>query len=301
MNPQIPQYHETFNPILNTLQSGVSMKSRELELKVEEGFYSHLPKALLDERVSSGAKRISDRISWGKSYLKMGKFLHYPKRGYVQITDKGRAALASGGVSLQDLQQDPDFIEHRDNAPSRKDQNTNTGQISLLEDWDPQEMIDRGMKELRDNLKSDLLDKLQGMDPYDFERLILVLLKRMGYGEFTETARSGDGGIDGIINEDKLGLEKIYTQAKRYNTSNKVRESDIRNFIGAMSGDTRKGVFITTSAFDDAAIRKAREAHHTIILVDGGRLTDLMIDYNVGVQVKDTHHIKQIDLDIFEN
>jgi restriction system protein len=95
----------------------------------------------------------------------------------------------------------------------------------------------------------------------------------MGYGDFIETSKSGDGGIDGIINEDKLGLEKIYTQAKRYN-ENKVRETDIRNFIGAMSGDTSKGVFITTSTFEDAAIKKAREAHHSIILIDGAKLVN---------------------------
>ena len=121
----------------------------------------------------------------------------------------------------------------------------------------------------------------------------------MGYGDFIETSKSNDGGIDGIINEDKLGLEKIYTQAKRYN-ENKVREKDIRNFIGAMSGDTSKGVFITTSSFDDSAVRKAREAHHSIILIDGAKLVDLMHDYNVGVQVKTTYEVKELDNDFFE-
>jgi restriction system protein len=121
----------------------------------------------------------------------------------------------------------------------------------------------------------------------------------MGYGDFIETSKSGDGGIDGIINEDKLGLEKIYTQAKRYN-ENKVREKDIRNFIGAMSGDTSKGVFITTSTFDDAAIKKAKEAHHRIILIDGLKLVDLMNQYNVGVQVKTVYEVKELDNDFFE-
>ena len=121
----------------------------------------------------------------------------------------------------------------------------------------------------------------------------------MGYGDFIETKKSFDGGIDGIINEDKLGLEKIYTQAKRYN-ENKVRETDIRNFIGAMSGDTSKGVFITTSTFDDSAVKKAREAHHTIILIDGIKLVDLMHQYGVGVQVRNTYEVKEVDEDFFE-
>ena len=122
----------------------------------------------------------------------------------------------------------------------------------------------------------------------------------MGYGDFVETSKSGDGGIDGIINEDKLGLDKIYIQAKRYN-DNKVREKEIRNFIGAMSGDTSKGVFVTTSTFDESAVKKAHDAHHTIILIDGNKLVQLMHEYNVGVQIKDTYEIKEIDEDFFEN
>ena len=149
-------------------------------------------------------------------------------------------------------------------------------------------------------MKTELLERLKEVDPYYFEKVILILLKNMGYGDFVETSKSGDGGIDGIINEDKLGLEKIYTQANRYN-ENKVRERDIRNFIGAMSGgDTKKGVFITTSSFDDGAIRKAREAHHTIILIDGDKLVDLMYEYNVGIQRKNVYEINELDNDFFE-
>jgi len=121
----------------------------------------------------------------------------------------------------------------------------------------------------------------------------------MGYGDFIETSKSKDGGIDGVINEDKLGLEKIYIQAKRYN-ENKVREKDIRNFIGAMSGDTNKGVFVTTSAFDDSAVKKAHDAHHSIILIDGHKLVDLMHRYGVGVQVRNVYEVKEVDEDFFE-
>ena len=128
-----------------------------------------------------------------------------------------------------------------------------------VENASPQDLIDSGFSTIETEVKTELLEKLKELDPYYFEKVILILLKRMGYGDFIETSKSGDGGIDGIINEDKLGLEKIYTQAKRYN-ENKVREKDIRNFIGAMSGDTRKGVFITTSTFDDSAIKKAQRS-----------------------------------------
>ncbi|MBT7996016.1 MAG: restriction endonuclease, partial [Bacteroidetes bacterium] len=114
-----------------------------------------------------------------------------------------------------------------------------------------------------------------------------------------ETSKSGDGGIDGIINEDKLGLDKIYIQAKRYG-ENKVREKDIRNFIGAMSGDTSKGIFVTTSIFHEGAIKKAYEAHHTIILIDGNKLVDLLHEFNVGVQIKSIYELKELDLDFFD-
>lgn len=144
-----------------------------------------------------------------------------------------------------------------------------------------------------------MLQKLKTIDPYYFEKVILKLLKKMGYGEFIETSKSFDGGIDGIINEDKLGLDKIYIQAKRF-TENKVREKDIRNFIGAMSGDTNKGVFVTTSQFDKGAEQKAKNAHHKIILINGNKLVDLMHEFNVGVQVKLTYDIKQLDEDFFE-
>jgi len=295
---ELPKYHETFLPILETLNSIESISSRELATRVRDNYYSDLPKELLDKKTSTGANTLIDRILWGKSYLKMGKFVSYPKRGIVQITDKGKQALTSGQLLLADLQNDPDFIQHRSSVKSKKDNDTELETVDV-ESASPQDLIDTGFSTIETEVKTELLEKLKELDPYFFEKVILILLKRMGYGDFIETSKSGDGGIDGIINEDKLGLEKIYTQAKRY-TENKVREKDIRNFIGAMSGDTTKGVFITTSTFDDLAIKKAREAHHTIILIDGPKLVDLMHQYNVGVQVKTTYEVKELDNDFFE-
>lgn len=295
---ELPKYHETFLPILETLNSIESISSRELATRIRDKYYSDLPKELLDKKTSTGANTLIDRILWGKSYLKMGKFVSYPKRGIVQITDKGKQALTSGQLLLADLQNDPDFIQHRSSVKSKKDNETELETVDV-ESASPQDLIDTGFSTIETEVKTELLEKLKELDPYFFEKVILILLKRMGYGDFIETSKSGDGGIDGIINEDKLGLEKIYTQAKRY-TENKVREKDIRNFIGAMSGDTTKGVFITTSTFDDLAIKKAREAHHTIILIDGPKLVDLMHQYNVGVQVKTTYEVKELDNDFFE-
>ncbi len=283
-------------PILETLRSLESISSRELAKGVRDNYYAELPKELLEETTSSGGNVLLDRILWGKSYLKMGKFVFYPKRGEVQITEKGRQALASGHLHLSDLKNDPDFVQHRTTVANKKEKESESVDV---DNASPQDLIDTGFSTIEAEVKNELLEKLKELDPYFFEKVVLILLKKMGYGDFIETTKSGDGGIDGIINEDKLGLEKIYTQAKRY-TENKVREKDIRNFIGAMSGDTTKGVFITTSTFDDLAIQKAREAHHSIILVDGPKLVDLMHQYNVGVQIKTTYEVKEIDNDFFE-
>jgi len=215
-----------------------------------------------------------------------------------QITDKGKLTLKKGSLSLKDLQNDQDFKNYRESVKSKKENEIELDTINV-ENASPQDLIDSGFSTIETEVKSELLEELKEIDPYYFEKVILILLKSMGYGDFIETSKSGDGGIDGIINEDKLGLEKIYTQAKRYN-ENKVREKDIRNFIGAMSGDTSKGVFITTSTFDDAAVKKAREAHHSIILIDGAKLVNLMYQYKVGVQVKTVYEVKELDNDFFE-
>ena len=294
---ELPKFHETFLPILETLDKEGTLSSRELVAKVKLNYYDSLPIELKQEKTRSGKNILIDRIHWGKSYLKLAKYLSYPKRGFVELSSKGRAQLKTGVMTLDILKSDADWIAHYDSVISKKSESS-PKQLDL-DNSSPQDLIDSGFSAIESEVKTELLERLKDIDPYYFEKVILILLKKMGYGDFIETSKSNDHGIDGIINEDKLGLEKIYTQAKRY-SDNKVREKDIRNFIGAMSGDTRKGVFITTSSFDQGAINKAKEAHHTIILIDGTQLSELMLQYNVGVQVKTTYEVKEIDHDFFE-
>ena len=289
----LPKFHETFNPILEILSNGQIIHHRELLKKVVEKYYSALPKELLDQKTQSGEPLILNRIAWGKSYLKKGGYIIYPERGMVQITEKGKKS-SQEKLQLKDIDGESNFMNFYVDEKTKG--NSNSVEIK---NSSPQDLIDRGFSEIEAQVKIELLDKLKGIDPYYFEKVILILLKKMGYGDFIETSKSGDGGIDGIINEDKLGLDKIYIQAKRYD-DNKVREKDIRNFIGAMSGDTTKGVFVTTSDFDKGAIQKAHDAHHTIILIDGRKLVDLMHQYNVGVQNKATYEVKMLDDDFFE-
>lgn len=290
---ELPKFHETFNPILEVLSDGEIIHHRDLLKRVVEKYYSNLPSNLLEEKTKSGDLLILNRIAWGKSYLKKGGFIFYPSRGMVQITKKGKESN-SGQLQLKDVEGSTNFMDFY--LEEKTKDNLNNIQIITST---PQDLIDSGFNAIETQVKSELLERLKNIDPYYFEKVILILLKKMGYGDFTETSKSRDGGIDGIINEDKLGLDKIYIQAKRYD-ENKVREKDIRNFIGAMSGDTTKGVFVTTSDFDKEAIQKAHDAHHTIILIDGKKLVALMHEYNVGVQIKSTYEVKQLDEDFFE-
>lgn len=292
MNNELPKFHETFNPILEILQDRKIIHTRDLQKKVFDKYYSHLSKELLREKTKSGELLINNRIAWGKSYLKKAGYIHYPSRGHVEITEKGLSQKTK--LNLKDVEEENSVLQFYQTEKEKKP----STEIKQIINASPQDLIDEGFNQMEEEIKNDLLEKLKSIDPYYFEKVILILLKKMGYGDFVETSKSGDGGIDGIINEDKLGLDKIYIQAKRF-AENKVREKDIRNFIGAMSGDTNKGVFVTTSNFDKGAAEKARNAHHKIILFDGNKLVDLMHEYNVGVQIKSVYEVKHLDEDFF--
>lgn len=293
MTDQLPKYHETFVPILKTLSSGDVIQTNLLIKKVQDNFYGHLPQELLSQTTKSGDNLIRNRIAWGKSYLKQAEIISQPSRALVQITEKGRKVLERGTLTIRDILADPDFIANRLTSKEEKDPDEISSESS------PQDLIDSGFRAIENQLKIDLLSQLKQTDPFYFQRVVLILLKKMGYGEFVETPKTGDGGIDGIINEDQLGLDRIYVQAKRYG-DNKVRETEIRNFIGAMSRDANKGIFVTTSTFDERAAQKARDAQQKIVLIDGDKFIDLMLKHGVGVQVKSAYEVKEIDEDFFD-
>lgn len=291
MNEQLPKYHEAFIPILETLRDGKVIHYNELRKKVRDEYYSHLPEELLTQKTKSGDILILNRIGWAKAYLKQAGMVNQPERALVQITEKGREVLKKGALNLNELLRDKDFLANR---RSNKVEGEN-----ISDEASPQDMIDMGFRAIESQVKTDLLAKLKKVDPYYFQKVILLLLEKMGYGDFLETPKSGDGGIDGIINEDKLGLDRIYVQAKRYSDS-KVREGEVRNFIGAMSRDASKGVFVTTSSFDEKALKKAHDASQKIVMIDGIQLVDLMLKYGVGVQVRNSYEVNEVDEDFFE-
>jgi restriction system protein len=293
----IPKFDETFIPILEVLADGAAVKRADLAPKLIQLGKFALSSEEEKQETATGANLFANRVEWGKTYLKQGKFIKSPERGVVQISEKGLDLLKSERkLSLAELKQDPDFLEHQKKVSIQRDSEKALESGSVT----PQDMIDLGFKNIEETVKEELREKLATVNPYFFEKIVLQLFQKMGYGDFVETPKSGDGGIDGIINQDQLGVERIYIQAKRYGEGNKVREIHIRNFIGAMGGDTNKGIFVTTSEFDEGAVQKANGAMHKIILIDGEKLVDLMVRYNVGVQIKTTYEIKQVDEDFFE-
>lgn len=294
MEKQIPKFYETFIPILKVLSKEDVLHINDLRIKVQDEFYSDLPQELLTEKTKSGDILILNRIAWGKAYLKQAQMIHQPSRGMVQITEKGKKVCEKGALTLKELVNDPDYIANQRDTKSKKNIIEET-----ISEASPEDLIDSGFRIIENQIKIELLMKLKNLNPYYFEKVVLIMLEKMGYGDFVGTPKSGDGGIDGIISEDKLGLDKIYVQAKRY-ADNKVRETDIRNFIGAMSRDTHKGVFVTTSDFDEKAIQKAKDAQQKIVLINGDYLVDLMLKYGVGTQIKNMYQVKEIDEDFFE-
>jgi len=213
MKNELPKFHETFIPILKTLSSGEILHYQEMKKQVRDTYYSDLPEEILKLETKSGEQLILNRIGWAKAYLKQANFITQPERALVQITEKGKKVLEKGKLTLKDLKSDPDYIQKENEKIKTKAEEETDKQ---LENSSPQDLIDHGFSIIENEVKTDLLDKFKSIDPYYFEKVILILLKKMGYGDFVETKKSNDGGIDGIINQDQLGLEKIYIQAKRY-------------------------------------------------------------------------------------
>lgn len=283
-------------PLLETIKDGNIYKISDLNEPIREKYFN-LTEDEKKFKLNNGRTKFYDRLLWARTYLKKAGLVSDPERKHIQITSEGKNVLNLGltELNLDYLMRYDSFKDFR----SRTRDDANNNQNNINEELSPQDLMDLGFDKIQDSLKLDLLEKLKQMNPYLFEKVILDLLEKMGYGEPIETSKSNDGGIDGIINQDELGLERIYIQCKRY-SSNNVREPEIRNFIGAMSSDTNKGIFVTTSYFDKKAIDKASLAIQKIKLINGEELASLMIKFNVGVQTSNSYILKEIDSDFFE-
>jgi restriction system protein len=244
-----------------------------------------------------------NRVGWARTYLKKAGVIETPRRGIMRITERGRELLGEHleRIDTKVLMRYPEFQEFQ----SRMSTQSPSSQYQSDETATPEEQISKLIELLRQNLADELLEKIAQCSPQFFERLVGRLFVAMGYGGGSEDAvrvvgRSGDEGIDVIINQDRLGLDVIYIQAKRWTKSNPVGRPEIQKFVGALQfKEAQKGIVITTSSFTQDAKDYAKQINK-VILIDGRRLAELMIEYNVGVTTKETHYIKKIDSDFFD-
>ena len=259
--------------------------------------------------LKAGQQQIQNRAGWAMSSLVKAKFIekHPTEKFTYQITEKGKTYLSQhqGPITDQDLKDLDGYLEAWQEASRKKQLAIKSDPSSItVYPSTPDDLIENAVRELDDTLRDDLLSQLHTVDPYFFEQIVIDVLVAMGYGGNREeaarvTQKSNDGGIDGIINEDRLGLDVIYVQAKRYQSN--VGRVDVQNFVGALAGhQAHKGVFITTSGFNDNAVQFAKTVPQKVILIDGNRLANLMIEHNVGVSTEQVITIKKIDTDYFE-
>jgi restriction system protein len=296
------QWHTFMRPILEVLSDGSVHPKRELEAAVVA--LVGLTDEQQSEQLDSGSLRSLNRIGWATSAVRRAKALASPSRGTFVITDAGRALLAEhrGSISVADLEQIPAFTQY---VPSRKASTASVPATAavVLDDQTPQDLIQSGLDAIEDDVKSKLLERLRGTDPLFFEQVVRSLLVKMGCGTEGELSRlpgSGDGGLDGKIDRDELGISQIYIQAKRYAEDVVVGRPTVQSFVGALAtrGAT-VGVLFTTSRFSAEATDAAQRVPQDIALVDGLKLTELMIKHRVGVQVARRIEIVKIDEDFF--
>ena len=272
--------------------------------------YFHLTDEDCSLRTKSGKMtQVADRLNWGRQYLRRALMIELPQRGVYRITKRGKDYLAShNSMSKKDLMEYPEFASYATGTNVTKptsSENTPSNEV-VSEDLTPTEQLEQAYHAIVDDLADDLLQKTLEQSPYFFEHLVVDLLVRMGYGgSFANSAQVTqyvhDDGIDGIIFEDKLGLDKIYIQAKRYKLDNTVGKPQIQQFSGALDEQkASKGVFITTSTYSKEAKQYVEKLNKKIVLIDGLELARYMIEYNVGVSTKQVYEIKRIDSDYFE-
>src|SRR5690606_20484976 len=254
---------------------------------------------------SGGQFTFTNRVGWARTYLKKAGLLDTPKRAMVQITQRGLDVLKEkpDRIDVRYLKRFPEFMEFQ--SAKRSDDSIPEETSTLENTHTPEEVLDEAYEQIRSALGKEVLSKVQSLTWMDFERLVVPLLVRMGYGGSVKDAgralaKSGDEGIDGTIKEDKLGLDVIYIQAKKWQTGNTVGRPEIQKFVGALAGQgAKKGIFITTSGFSSEARSYQPRNETKIVLIDGEELTQLMIDHDLGVTPQRTYTVKRIDSDFF--
>lgn len=296
----LPKFEDFLYPFLLFLKDGKLTKS-EIKDKVKE-YFSLSEDDCITKTKSGNTNQFEDRLGWARQYFRRALFIEIPQRGTYEITQRGKDYLANhSSLCIEDLMAYPEFASYAKRETSKKDTITSINTEKLT----PIESLKSAYKLINDDISEELLDLVIKQTPQFFEKLVVDLLKGMGYGGGNDdyglvTQYSKDGGIDGIIKEDKLGLDNIYIQAKRWTVP--VGSREIQQFIGVLDGKkASKGVFITTSTYAKTAKKCAEESTRKIVLIDGKQLANYMLEYNIGVSVKDTLYLKKIDTDYFDD
>jgi len=245
-----------------------------------------------------------NRVGWARTYLKKARLFNDPRRGYFRITDRGKEVLNRNPdrIDMNYLKEFPEYNEFRESAREDSDESHVEEE---LEELTPEEALEEAYQKIKQDLSEEVLRAVIDSSPGFFEKLVVELLVKMGYGGSRRDAaravgKSGDEGIDGIIDEDRLGLSTIYIQAKKWKVDSTVGRPEIQKFVGALQGQrAKKGIFITTTKFSDEAKRYASSIDTKVVLIDGKRLANLMIDHNVGVSEQTVYEIKSLDSDYF--
>lgn len=302
----VPDFQTIMLSLLQILSDGKEHVLRDLINQLSDAF--HLTEEEKTELLPSGNQPVIDnRVGWARTYLKKAELLENPRRGILKITEAGRKLLDSKPqrIDVKYLKTLPVFKEWHSSFSSKDDEAESIVEKTEIESGKtPEELLEYSFLSIKAQLASELLEKVKSCPPAFFEFLVVDLLIKMGYGGSRKEAgqvlgRSGDGGIDGLIKEDKLGLDTIYIQAKRW--ENQVTIHQVRDFAGSLLGQkAKKGIFITTSSYPASAKDFVTSIEPKIILIDGKELAELMIEYNVGVASKKSYDVKRLDTDYFE-
>ncbi|MBR4315248.1 MAG: restriction endonuclease [Lachnospiraceae bacterium] len=304
----VPTFQKFLYPFLLATNSKDVVTREEVRQFIVD--YFQLTEDDCNIRTKSGnATQVTDKMSWSLQYLRRALMIELPEKAKYKITQRGKDYLASHtSLNKQDLMQYEEFVAFANGTSSTKasDESNKKIEISGSDDLTPTEQLEQAYHSIVDDLAADLLQKVLEQSPYFFEHLVVDLLVKMGYGgSFANSAHVTqyvhDDGIDGIIYEDKLGLDKIYIQAKRYKFDNTVGKPQIQQFSGALDEQkATKGVYITTSSYSKEARTYVEKLNKKIVLIDGQELARYMIEYNVGVSTKQVYEVKKIDSDYFE-
>jgi restriction system protein len=311
----IPSYDELMLPVLRQLAHG-PRQIRDITNSLSDEFQLTAEERSQELPSGRGVTVIHSRVGWAKTYLKQAALVAQPRRAWIELTPRGREVLADPPAHLDSayLRRYPEFLAFLTRSRGASDGETTEAAplvtSGLEQSASPEERLSAAAKELVESLTLDLLERLRAMQPPQFEALMVDLLLKLGFGGGVASARgerigrSGDGGVDGVMREDALGLDVVYIQAKRYGAGNAVGPEAIQAFAGSLlERGATKGVFATTSRFTDGAKRAAERlsTQRRIVLIDGDELAKLMIEHGVGVRTVKTVHVQRVDLSDYED